>query len=300
MVTAGRSCPLRYIPSTLRPHKWPKEDKRSPPKLLLRQVNGGGREGGFVSNPCTEISVSPARPPPAPRILSVRGGASFTAPALAGRDARQGRPCPAPEPPSRHPCPKPARRASVSQTKHSGNRPGRPRPACRRRDLPSKCWEAPSLPAPLPLWRGSALQASLGPRRDPSASVLSQEGKKSLLEDFASPRQLSDCFPQVRGKRTAGSNYHLKATGLLETTFVFCSFCQRLEISFRLQMSEMRFYFLRQRERGRDTGRRRSRHHTESLRWDSIQHLQGLQDQALGCRRRQTAAPPRLLQYPPF
>ncbi|XP_038300478.1 uncharacterized protein LOC111093596 isoform X1 [Canis lupus familiaris] len=93
-------------------------------------------------------------------------------------------------------------------------------------------------------------------------------------------------------------NYYLKATGLLETTFVFCSFCQRLEISFRLQMSEMRFYLLRQ--RGRDTGRGRSRHHTESLRWDSIPHLQGLQDQALGCKRRQTAAPLRLLQYPPF
>ena len=34
-----------------------------------------------------------------------------------------------------------------------------------------------------------------------------------------------------------------------------------------------------ERDRGRDTGRGRSRHHTESPTWDSIQ---GLQDHALG------------------
>ena len=45
----------------------------------------------------------------------------------------------------------------------------------------------------------------------------------------------------------------------------------------------------RDRERGRDTGRGRSRHYTESLTCDSIQ---GLQDHTLGCRRHQTAAPP--------
>eukprot|EP00071_Canis_lupus_P035602 XP_022269159.1 formin-like protein 7 [Canis lupus familiaris] len=290
MVTEGRSCPLRYIPSTLRPHKWPKEDKRSPPQTPAAAAS---------SRTPAQKSQSPLLPPPPPpaSCLSGEARASPHQPLPDETRGREGH-APAPEPPSRHPCPKPARRASVSQTTYSGNRPGRPRPARWRRDLPSKCWEAPSLPAPLPLCRGSALQASLGPRRDPRASLLSQEGKKSLLEDFANPRQLSDCFPQVNLRTLKIRNYYLKATGLLETTFVFCSFCQRLEISFRLQMSEMRFYLLRQ--RGRDTGRGRSRHHTESLRWDSIPHLQGLQDQALGCKRRQIAAPLRLRQYPPF
>ena len=43
-----------------------------------------------------------------------------------------------------------------------------------------------------------------------------------------------------------------------------------------------------ERERGRDTGRGRSRLHAGSPTWDSIL---GLQDHAPGCRRRQTAAP---------
>lgn len=43
--------------------------------------------------------------------------------------------------------------------------------------------------------------------------------------------------------------------------------------------------------RGRDTGRGRSRLHAGSPTCDSIQ---GLQDHAPGCRRRQTAAPPGL------
>ncbi|XP_048951297.1 zinc transporter 6 isoform X4 [Canis lupus dingo] len=47
----------------------------------------------------------------------------------------------------------------------------------------------------------------------------------------------------------------------------------------------------RERERSRDTGRRRSRLHAKSLTWDSIQ---GLQDHALGCRWHYTAAPPGL------
>ncbi|KAM8954898.1 5'(3')-deoxyribonucleotidase, mitochondrial isoform 4-T4 [Lycaon pictus] len=47
----------------------------------------------------------------------------------------------------------------------------------------------------------------------------------------------------------------------------------------------------RERERGRDTGRGRSRLHAGSPTWDSIP---GLQDHTLGCRRRQTAAPPGL------
>ena len=47
----------------------------------------------------------------------------------------------------------------------------------------------------------------------------------------------------------------------------------------------------REREREADTGRGRSRLHAGIPTWDSIQ---GLQDHTLGCRWRQTAAPPGL------
>ncbi|XP_041623586.1 uncharacterized protein LOC121497892 isoform X2 [Vulpes lagopus] len=59
----------------------------------------------------------------------------------------------------------------------------------------------------------------------------------------------------------------------------------------------MIYLFIHDRERGRDTGRGRSRLHAGSPTRDSIP---GLQDRALGRRRRQTAEPPRDPPQPPL
>lgn len=61
---------------------------------------------------------------------------------------------------------------------------------------------ASTLPSPHPLRKGSARKASLRSLRDPLPKHPSSfpRRKEITVGDFAYLRQLSDCFPQVRGK----------------------------------------------------------------------------------------------------
>ena len=116
-------------------------------------------------------------------------------------------------------------------------------------------------------------------------------GPKPRFKHTYAPKQnLENLESHIVNAENNRSNHFKNRIGLIIQIFLITRNLQ-MEIKSLRFLKNISFIFMRDKDRGRDIGRERSRLHAGSLTWDSIR---GLQDHSPGCERKHSTAVPPL------